>query len=172
MEGGIVPNAASGIGVHFPSQCRPQDHLQQLGGPHGKIAAARRAARCRLFHRQSRAAAGRGSARYRVRGLDWDGGWRGCSVLGGGPASGGRGGRGPEVGGAPEVWGERSGQGVKTSTNGDTTVATESWALHLKLSGCQTCHCSDFQTVLRRRSTQEQGHWAANDCCSSPVLDQ
>jgi hypothetical protein len=74
MEGGIVPNAASGIGVHFPSQCRPQDHLQQLGGPHGKIAAARRAARCRLFHRQSRAAAGRGSARYRVRGLDWDGG--------------------------------------------------------------------------------------------------
>ena len=83
MEGAIVPNAASGIVVHFPSQCRPQDHLQQLGGPHVKIAAARRAARCRLFHRQSCAAAGRGGARYRVRGAGLGWGWRGWSDLGG-----------------------------------------------------------------------------------------
>jgi hypothetical protein len=37
MEGAIVPNAASGIVVHFPSQCRPQDHLQQLAGRMEKL---------------------------------------------------------------------------------------------------------------------------------------
>ena len=58
--------------------------------------------------------------RYRVRGLDWDGGGGvGVIWVATGQASGGR---GPEAGGGPtEVWGERSAKGVKgvkTSTNG------------------------------------------------------
>ncbi len=119
MEGGIVPNAASGIEMsHFPSQCRPQDELQQLaermeklqqhGGQLGADCSTDRAVagagRGTEYGRLGRGGGGRSSGLEQMEGAGWPSSWSLRSRSWGSHA---------QARGAPQMWEEGSAEGSK-----------------------------------------------------------